>query len=87
MINRALSALAARTKEYTSTITRGSTAHLWYFRMADCVVNNIVCHQIWGISEQTDMAAEADKKADQCHDVFLTFVDFAGEFIWNYFRH
>ncbi len=84
LIDRALSDLAARTKDHTSPITRGSTAHIWYFKVADSVVNNVVCHQIWGIPKQGDIEAEANKRADRCHEIFLWFVDFSGEFIWKY---
>ena len=83
-IRRALTMLSARTKDYTSSITRGSTAYAWYFKAADSVVNNIVCHQIWGIPETADVMDEANKKVDRCHEIFLLFVDFAGEFIWKY---
>lgn len=87
MIERALRALADRTQDKSSTITRGDTAHAWYFGIADRIVDTIVCHQVWGISEQAgNVAAEADKKVDKSHEIFLTFVDFAGEFIWRYCR-
>lgn len=84
LIDRALSSLAARVKDRTSSITRGSTAHIWYFKVADSVVNSVVCHQIWGIPTHVDIEAEANKRADRCHEIFLWFVDFAGEFIWKY---
>jgi hypothetical protein len=83
LVDRAVSALAAKNR--TSSVTRGSTAHVWYFKLADSIVNDIVCHQIWGISRTAaNVDLEADLKADRVHQIFLWFVDFAGEFIWKY---
>lgn len=67
-----------------STITRGSHAYLWHFKVADDVIDSIVCRQIWGIPKETDLRKEADKVADETYSVFLSFMDFAGEFIWRY---
>jgi hypothetical protein len=83
LIPRSISKLA-KSSDPIGSVTRGSTAYLWYFQAADRVVNNIVCFQLWGIPEAADTAAEADKKAMECHEIFLRFMDFAGEFIWKY---
>ena|ERR1017187_6294177 len=82
-IARAISSLAGM-QDHLGSVTRGSTAHLWYFQAADRVVNNVVCLQLWEIREDANLSAEADKKAMECHEIFLRFVDFAGEFIWRY---
>ena len=74
----------ASSRDPLGSVTRGNTAHVWYFQAADRVVNNVVCFQLWGIPEGSDTGAEADKKAMECHEIFLRFVDFAGEFIWKY---
>lgn len=48
-------------------------------------MNSIICFQIWEIPQGTSGLAElADKKAMECHELFLRFVDFAGEFLWRY---
>jgi hypothetical protein len=82
-IPKSLSSLASKADHFGS-VTRGNTAHVWYFQAADRVVNNAICFQIWEIPEGSDVTAEADKKAMRCHEIFLTFVDFAGEFVWQY---
>jgi hypothetical protein len=47
-------------------------------------VDSIVVRQIWGIPRDKDLRAEIDIIADEVHQLFLCFVDFAGEFIWKY---
>ena len=83
LIPKSIASLA-KSHDPIGSVTRGSTAHVWYFQAADRVINNIVCFQLWGIPEDADTAEEADKKAMECHEIFLRFVDFAGEFIWKY---
>jgi hypothetical protein len=68
----------------TSSITRGSTARLWHFKVADDIIDSIVVRQIWAIPHDKDLRAEADRIADRVHEIFLWFVDFSGEFIWKY---
>jgi hypothetical protein len=87
LINRAIADRAARQEARTSSVTRGDTAYLWYFKVADDVVDSIVVRQIWAIPRYADMRAEADKVADRAHQIFRWFVDFAGEFIWKYCGH
>jgi YD repeat-containing protein len=69
---------------WQSSITRASTAHLWHFKIADDIVDSIVVRQIWKIPKSADTRNEADKIADRIHQIFLWYVDFAGEFIWRY---
>jgi hypothetical protein len=66
-----------------SSVTRASRAPDWHFELADRIVDEIVCRQIWKNPESADQSAEADKVIDQIHEVFLLFMDFAGEFIWR----
>jgi hypothetical protein len=61
LVENSISSLAAE-KDHLGSVTRGSTAHLWYFQAADRVVNDAVCFQIWGIPRGADTAVEADKK-------------------------
>lgn len=84
LIIRAVGDLANDTVSRHSSITRGSTAYLWYFKLADDVLDRIVVRQIWGVPSDEELCAEVDRIADEIHEAFLCFVDFAGEFIWNY---
>jgi hypothetical protein len=68
----------------SSSVTRASVGPDWHFELADRVVDEIVCGQIWNIAKSADQSAEADKVIGKIHDVFLLFMDFAGEFIWRY---
>lgn len=83
-IKKAISDRAARVEARISSMTRGDTAHLCHFKMADDIVDSIVVRQIWGISPDADVRAEVDKIADRVHQILLWFVDFSGEFIWRY---
>jgi len=84
LIENAISDRAGRAEARHSSITRGSTAHLWHFKVADDIVDSIVVRQIWKIPRSSDLRLEADKIADRVHQIFLWFVDFSGEFIWRY---
>lgn len=84
LIEKAISDRAARAEARSSSVTRGSTAHLWHFKVADDVVDSIVVRQMWKIPRDADLRVEADKVADRVHQIFLWFVDFSGEFIWRY---
>jgi hypothetical protein len=82
-IPKSITSLAS-SRDPLESVTRGNTAHVWYFQAADRVVNDVICFQLWGIPEGSDTGAEADKKAMECHEIFLRFVDCSGEFIWKY---
>lgn len=84
LINKAVSDRAARPDARISSITRGDTAHLWYFKVADDIVDSVVVRQIWAIPRDKDVRAEADRIAERVHQLVLWFVDFSGEFIWKY---
>lgn len=84
LIVNAISDRAGRAEARQSSLTRGSTAHLWHFKIADDIVDSIVVRQIWQIPRSSDLRVEADKIADRVHQIFLWFVDFSGEFIWLY---
>ena len=87
LIERAISDRAGRSEAQTSSVTRGDTAHLWHFKVADDIVDSIVVRHIWAIPREADLRAEADKVADRVHQIFLWFVDFSGELIWKYCGH
>jgi len=84
LIERAIEDRASRSEARISSVTRGNTAYLWHFKAADDLVDSIVVRQIWNIPRNADLRVEADKIADQVHQIFLWFMDFSGEFIWNY---
>lgn len=84
LISRAIEDRAARPEARLSSITRGDTAFLWHFKIADDIVDSIVVRQIWSIPRTADLRTEADAIAERVHQIFLRFMDFSGEFIWRY---
>ena len=84
LIERAIADRASRSAPQISTITRGSTAHLWHFKVADDIVDSIVVRQIWKIPRDADLRAEADAVVDEVQQIARSFLDFSGEFIWKY---
>ncbi len=84
LIDRAVAALASQPERRTSSVTRGSDAFRWHFKVADDVVEHIVVHQIWQVAPGSNVSEEADQIADALHRIFLSYMDFAGEFIWRY---
>jgi hypothetical protein len=84
LIGRAIAELSLR-PDPIGSVTRASTAHNWYFEAADRVLNSIVCFQGWSIPKDApNLSERADAIAMECHEIFLRFVDFAGELIWRY---
>ncbi len=67
-----------------SSITRGNHCHLWFFKVADEIVDSIVCRQIWRIPREASLREETDQVATELYGAVVLFVDFAGEFIWKY---
>jgi hypothetical protein len=84
LIERAIADRASRPVSQYSSITRGSTAYLWHFEVADEILDGIVVRQIWKIPRDKDLRAEADRVSDEIHEVFLKFLDFCGDFIWKF---
>lgn len=84
LIEKAVADRAVRPDARMTSITRGNTAYLWHFKVADDIVDSIVVRQIWAIPRELDVRIEADRIADRVHQIFLWFADFSGEFIWNY---
>jgi hypothetical protein len=83
-IEKAITDRASRTQTQYSSITRGSTAHLWRFEVADDIVDSIVVRQLWSIPKQSDTRIEADSITCYVYQITLSFLNFAGEFIWKY---
>lgn len=86
LIKRAISNRAIGIGSKISSLTRGSTADLWHFKVADDLVDSIVCRQIWKIPPDKDLRVKADKIAEETFHIYLKFMDFSGEFIWKYFE-
>jgi hypothetical protein len=87
LIKKAIADRASRTQAQYSSVTRGSTAHLWRFNVADDIVDSIVVRQLCGIPMESDLRLEADRISDYLHQITLSFLDFAGEFIWKYLSY
>lgn len=86
LIQRAISKRASSPDSTISTITRGDTVFRWHLKVADDLVDSIVCRQIWKIPYEANFREEADKITDKIHEVYLKFMDFSGEIIWKYFK-
>jgi hypothetical protein len=84
LIQRALSHRASRPDARISSLTRGDTAYLWHFKVADDIIDSIVVRQIWHIPRSAELRAKADKVVGYLYQILLHFLDFSGEFIWKY---
>lgn len=84
LIQKALSDRASRPEAQRSSATRADPGYLWHFKVADDITDSIVVRQIWKIPRDADTRVEADKISQQVFQILMSFVDFAGEFIWHY---
>lgn len=84
LITKAIKDRASRSKSRISSVTRGDTSYHWHFKAADDLIDSIVIRQIWKIPRSKNLRDEADKILDRVHQIFLWYMDFSGEFIWNY---
>lgn len=82
LIERAIAELTKRGR--SASVTRADTAPDWHFELADVVVDEVVCRGLWGIAPGPGASARVDEVAMTIHELFLTFMDFSGEFIWRY---
>ncbi len=82
LIERAVAELAKRGR--SASVTRADTAPDWHFELADVIVDEVVCRGLWGITPGPGAAARVDEAAMAIHQLFRTFMDFSGEFIWRY---
>jgi len=69
-----------------TSITRSDSVYEWRFKLADDVVESIVCRDIWKIPENANLSEEADIAVDFAHEIFINFMDFSGDFIFKYCR-
>ena len=85
--NVALAALndrASRDEASRDSITAGDDQALWRFEAADRIIDSIVVRHLWRIPRTADLRAEADRIADYCADVCLSFLIFGGEFAFGF---
>ncbi len=80
----ALNDRAGRDEASTSTITAGDDLSLWRFEAADYIMDSVVVCQLWKIPHTADLRIEADRIADYCADICLSFLIFACEFAFGY---
>jgi hypothetical protein len=83
-VETSLASLASRHGDFSTTVSRGTEAYLWYFELADRVLDNIVVRQIWEIPLDDDVRAAADDIAVRLGRVREQFVDFAGNFVLHH---
>jgi len=60
------------------------TCYDWHFKPGDDISNDITVKEILGISKIDLDNSEKDKILQELHDIFILFLDFAGEFIWKF---
>ena len=82
----ALNDRASRDEAATGSITAGDDFSLWRFEAADLIMDSIVVRQLWKIPRSADLEAEVNRIADYCWGICLSFLEFAGEFIFRYMR-
>jgi len=86
MVEAAIADRASRDDARTSMVCRGDEIDRWRFKVADHVVDSIVCRQIWKIPRDANLREEADRMAMFAHGVCVAFLEFSGEFIFRYLK-
>jgi hypothetical protein len=85
LVTRSLNKLTEISSCKTYKITRGNNAYRWYFNFGDDVVNHLVVRELWKIPDDENSDHSVDELVSWAHGIFLSFMDFSGEFIWKYF--
>jgi hypothetical protein len=83
LILKALQTLAERPEFRFSSITRGDDVRQWHFQTADVVLDTIVVRELWQVPLDRPSGEGADEAVLKTHQMFLSLMDFAGEFIWK----
>ncbi len=83
---QAISARARKPESRYSQITRADSVFYWNFTLADQIIDSIVIRNFWEIPEDMDAQDAADQVVGEIHEIFVHFMDFAGEFVWKYFE-
>jgi len=70
----------------SSWISKGSETILWYFGLADELINSIVVRHMVKVPEEADadeMQAAVDDVIVEVHGVQVMFAEFAGNLLWD----
>jgi len=86
VIKKALADRASRAEARYSKITSGDHISLCRFKLADQIVDSVVCRQIWKIPKDADLRKEADECVMFGADLCKALLDFSGEFIFRYIQ-
>ncbi|HWZ72908.1 MAG TPA: hypothetical protein VN326_15740 [Casimicrobiaceae bacterium] len=84
LILRGIADRASRPVSNATSVTRGSSMHLWRWGIADDLIDTIVVRQIWQLPRDGDLEEDVNHIVDELQSIVLAFVDFSGEFIWCY---
>lgn len=84
LILKAIRSLASAPEHRFSSISRGDTVSQWHFQVADVVLDSIVVRELWKVPMVKSSSEGADEAAWKAHLIFLSFMDFSGEFIWKF---
>ena len=84
VIARALQSLARHSSRPWAKITRGDHAFKWRFNVSDRIIDAIICRDILGIPQGVPLRETTNENAEFLFEAFILFLDFSGEFIWQY---
>lgn len=65
----------------SAKVTRGSSMEKWRFGIADELLDEIVVNSIWDTSQNGKFQSFSDVE-DFAFEIYMSFVNFCGEFIW-----
>jgi hypothetical protein len=83
---RRLKQIAARRTGHVTVCSLGSETLEWYSELGDLVADEIIIHEVFGISEDADIKKAAVEVLDRLHVIGTAFTDFAGHFLRVYAR-
>jgi hypothetical protein len=78
---RRLQKLVDRWPDHSMMYSLGSETLDWYFELGDLVADEVVIHEVFGISESADIKEATLEILDRLHVIGTAFTDFAGYFI------
>ena len=84
VIAKAIQNLAANSSRPWAKTTRGDHVFKWRFNVSDRVIDTIICRDILGIPQGEPLREAANNNAEFLFGAFLLFLDFSGEFLWQY---
>ncbi len=86
LIKKYVEKRAKHSKGNSTSITKGDSGSEWRFKAADDVVSSIICRDIWEIPYTEDIKEAEYNALGFSYEIFTYFMDFAGEFIYEYCR-